>query len=138
AGRHDERIETAALAGALRPGGAVIVVPQHSELVPFFGCQPMRGKDRAGLLVPCACAGAGLGPGFQIADGVEDAATDLAVNRAGAIGAMLLKGSAREAEEICGFLGMQKSRRQVRQRVGHGITSGSFRLPSAAAAGCSE
>lgn len=67
------------------------------------------GKDRAGLPVPRAGAGASLGPGFQIADGVEDTATDLAVNRAGAIGAMLLKGSAREAEEICSFLGVQES-----------------------------
>src|SRR3546814_5822342 len=62
-------------------------------------------------------------PRFQIADGVEDAAADLAIGRAGAIGAMLLKGADGQAEEARGFLCAQQARRQVRIRAdGHGIS----------------
>src|SRR5690606_40242540 len=42
-------------------------------------------------------------PVFQIADGVEDAPADLAIGRACAIGAMLLKGADGYAEEARGL-----------------------------------
>src|SRR3546814_10340523 len=74
----------------------------------------------------------------SIADGVEDAAAGLAIGRAGAIGAMLLKGADGQAEEARGFLCAQQARRQVRIRAdGHGISLRFVRQAAVAAtAGC--
>ncbi|HRD33185.1 MAG TPA: hypothetical protein PLR02_02925 [Rhodocyclaceae bacterium] len=80
-----------------------MVIAQHLQFVPLFGRQRAGDEDRTGILVAGGFAGADSAPRFQIANGIEDAAADLAVGRAGAIGAMLLKGANGQAEEARGF-----------------------------------
>src|SRR5690606_10616407 len=131
ASRDHEGVEVAALARIGRLRGAMIVVAQHSALAPLFRRQGTRGENRAGRRLAGGFAGADLRPGFEIVDGVEDAAADLAIGRAGSVGPVLLKGADGNAEEAGGFLRAQESWRQACQGVGHGITSGSSLMRAA-------
>jgi len=55
---------------------------------------------------------AALGPGSEVVYCVDDAPAELAVSRAGSIGAVLLQGAGGEGEEFRGFLGAQVARRK--------------------------
>src|SRR5262249_7333779 len=63
--------------------------------------------------------GAEIGPGLQVVEGVDHAPADLAVLRAGAVGAVLLERPAGEAEETRRLGRTQKAWRQAGERVGH-------------------
>src|SRR5579883_111635 len=89
--------------------------------------------DRSGAGIGGGGLGAEIGPGLQIVERVDDAPADLAVLRPGAVGAVLLKRAAGEAEETRGFGRAQKARRQAGERVGHDRASVIF--ASAAAFG---
>src|SRR5690606_5774520 len=122
-----------ALAVLARQCAVVIVLAQHLAVAPFFGRERTRGKYGAGGFVAGGFALADRAPVFQIANGVEDTAADLAIGRPGPVGPMFLKGSDGYAEEARGFFGAQQARRQSRKRVGHGSPPVGIGLPGAAA-----
>src|SRR5262249_13198335 len=67
--------------------------------------------------------GAEIGPGLEVFERIDDAAADLSVLRASAVGAVLLERAAGEAKEA-GRLGRaQKAWRQAGEWVGHDRTS---------------
>ena len=83
----------------------------------------LRRMNRPGTRIGSRGLGATIGLGFQIIERVDDAAPDLPIRRACAVGAVLFKRAAGEAEESGRFGRAQKARRQTGQRVGHDRTS---------------
>src|SRR5260370_34340101 len=77
------------------------------------------GEDRSDARVGGRCFGSEVGPGLQVLECIDDATTNLAVFRAGAVGAMLFEGAAGEAKEARRFGRAQKARRQAGQWIGH-------------------
>ena len=79
--------EMARRASALR-----LHVIRHSARPAFGRCQPASREHALGRLLGGRLARADRGPGLQVLDSVNDTATDLAIDRTGAIGSMLLQG----------------------------------------------
>jgi hypothetical protein len=79
----------------------------------------LRGKDRTARIGGRG-DGAARGPGFEIVDGIDDAAAELAIGRAGAVGPMLFEGAGGQAEKLGGFLGAQEARRENGEVGSHG------------------
>jgi hypothetical protein len=69
--------------------------------------------DRADARVGGRGLGAPVGPGLQIVERIDDAAAELSIGGAGAIGAVLFERSVGEAEEACGLGGSEVARRQA-------------------------
>ena len=63
--------------------------------------------------------GAEFDPGLQVFEPIDDAAAELGIARAGAVGAVLFERAAREAEEARGFWRAQVARRELGDCGGH-------------------
>ncbi|KGJ03428.1 hypothetical protein IT41_14115 [Paracoccus halophilus] len=102
-----EGIEVTTLAVPLSPSSVMVIDAPHSELAPLFRRQGARRKDRASVLVTGRLSRADVGPGLEIIDGIEDAATDFAIGRAGPVGPVFFQCAKRNAKETRSFLGAQ-------------------------------
>src|SRR5690606_25152864 len=87
---------------------------------------PVAGKGGQDAAARIGRGGNGsfVGPGFQLVDRIDDTAAELAEQRAGAIGPVVLQGAGRKGEELGGVLGAQKARRQKSGIGVHGCLRG--------------
>ena len=80
----------------------------------------LGGKHLADAGVGGRRLGAAFDPGLQIFEAIDDAAAELGIARAGAIGAVLFERAAGEAKKPRGLRRAQVARRELRDCGGHG------------------
>jgi len=80
---------------------------------------PLGRQDRSSAGIGRGLLGAAVRPGLQIVDRIDNAATELAIGGAGAVGAVFLERPAGQAKEARGFGSSQIAWRQVGGRRGH-------------------
>ncbi|KAJ8135353.1 hypothetical protein OY671_011434, partial [Metschnikowia pulcherrima] len=110
AGGDDERTELASLAGRAE------AARRHGRASPLA----MRAAGGARLDVARVrrrAASGSIGPGFEIANGIDDAPAEFAKGRTVAVAAILLERTRREAEEARGLGGAHVARRESRGSV---------------------
>lgn len=96
----------------------------HSEGRLFGRGQWAGRKDAAGCLVRRGTADAVLSPSMEVVKGINDAAANLAIGRAGAVGAMLFQRADGNAEEARRIGRAQETGRQPRLGIEHDRASG--------------
>lgn len=110
----------------------------HSEGRLFGRGQRTGWKDAAGCLVGGGPANTVLGPALEVVEGIDDTTADLAIGRAGAIGAMLFQRTDGNAKESCRIGRAQETGRQPRLGIKHDRSSGWVRRLSVMTAGHGE
>ena len=98
--------------------------PSHSEGRLFGRGQRAGWKDPAGSLVGRGPADAVLSPALKVVEGIDDAAANLAIDRACAIGAVFFQRADGNAEEARRIGRAQETGRQSRLGIEHDRTSG--------------